>query len=82
VPIFHERIKHRMMFKVKMKGAKMSTHLEQLIAAARLEDFTPADREAQRRSFAYGNTNIENSRITRQTIDEQAEALKAKAKAD
>jgi hypothetical protein len=34
-----------------------------------------ADREAQRRSFAYGNTHIENERITRATIDQAAEAL-------
>lgn len=37
---------------------------------------TPAELEAQRRSFAYGNTNIENERVTRRMIDEQAERLK------
>jgi hypothetical protein len=57
----------------------MPTDLEKLLAAARVKDFSPAEREAQRRSFAYGNTHIENSRITRKTVDEQAEALKAKA---
>lgn len=68
-----------MMFEVKLKGCQnMPTYLEQLIAAARVKDFSPAEREAQRRSFAYGNTHIENSRITRETVDEQAEALKAK----
>lgn len=54
----------------------MSSNLEKLIAAARGKDFPSAEREAQRRSFAYGNTNIENPRITRETVDEQAEALK------
>lgn len=57
----------------------MPTSLEQLIDAARNREFAPEEREAQRRSFAYGNTNIENSRITRETIDEQAELLKQKA---
>jgi hypothetical protein len=32
--------------------------------------------EEQRRSFAYGNTKIENERITREMIDERAEELK------
>jgi hypothetical protein len=57
----------------------MPTSLEKLIDAARNREFAPEEREAQRRSFAYGNTNIENSRITRQTIDEQAELLKQRA---
>lgn len=37
---------------------------------------TQSQREQQRRSFAYGNTNIENERITRQTIDRAADDLK------
>jgi hypothetical protein len=32
--------------------------------------------EEQRRSFAYGNTKIENDRITREMVNERAEALK------
>lgn len=56
----------------------MPTYLEQLIAAARFKVVSAPEREAQRRSFAYGNTHIENSRITRETVDEQAEALKRK----
>jgi len=31
--------------------------------------------EEQRRSFAYGNTKIENDRITREMIDEAAERI-------
>ena len=57
----------------------MPTALEVLIAKASVREFSAEDREAQRRSFAYGNTNIENPRITRQTIDEQAEVLKTEA---
>lgn len=53
----------------------MPTDLEKLIEAARLQEFPAVEREAQRRSFAYGNTHIENSRITREMIDDQAELL-------
>ena len=54
--------------------------LDELIAAAK--DFTPTaqEKEEQRRSFAYGNTKIENALITRETIDQEAEALNAAAK--
>ena len=40
---------------------------------------TPAQQEEQRRSFAYGNTKIENDLITRQMIDEAAERLAKKS---
>jgi hypothetical protein len=68
----HDRI-------AKRKGQSMSTELEKLIEAARLQEFPAAEREAQRRSFAYGNTHIENARITRQMIDDQAELLRTEA---
>lgn len=55
----------------------MPEELEQLIDAAKRRAFPPTEREAQRRSFAYGNTKIENPRITRQTVDQQAEKLKS-----
>jgi hypothetical protein len=57
----------------------MTNLLQNLIEAARRAPFTEDEREAQRRSFAYGNTNIENDRITREMIDEQAEVLKSQA---
>ena len=53
----------------------MADDLDQLIEAARTAEFTADQREEQRRSFAYGNTKIENPRITRETIDEQAAEL-------
>jgi hypothetical protein len=37
---------------------------------------TPAEKELQRRSFAYGNANIENERVTRETIELAAEAIR------
>jgi hypothetical protein len=54
----------------------MTNYLQELVNAARRVPFPSEDREAQRRSFAYGNTHIENDRITREMVDEQAEALK------
>ncbi len=53
----------------------MPRELETLLEAARQREFTAAQREAQRRGFAYGNTHFENARITRETIDRAADAL-------
>jgi hypothetical protein len=54
----------------------MADKLSTLIEKARSVKMSKRDWEEQRRSFAYGNTKIENDRITRQMIDEEAEALK------
>lgn len=54
----------------------MTDQLARLIEAARNRPFPPEEREAQRRSFAYGNTKIENDLITREMVDEQDEILK------
>lgn len=53
----------------------MSKDLEALLEKARAVPMTAAEREQQRRSFAYGNCKIENERITRKMVDEQAEEL-------
>ncbi len=53
----------------------MSKSLELLIEAARKVAPSPQEQEEQRRSFAYGNTAFENRLITRQMINEQAEAI-------
>ena len=39
----------------------MSDELTELLAAAKKADLTSDEKEAQRRSFAYGNTKIGNS---------------------
>ena len=49
--------------------------LEHLLEKARTVRMTAAEQELQRRSFAYGNTRIENDLITRTMIDEAAERL-------
>jgi hypothetical protein len=64
-----------MINRAKRRTMTMPTNLQKLIDAARSRPFSAEDREAQRRSFAYGNTHIENPRITRETVDEQAELL-------
>lgn len=54
----------------------MSRELKMLLEKAKLVTMTGEQKEAQRRSFAYGNAKIENPRITRQTVDQEAEELK------
>jgi hypothetical protein len=54
----------------------MSTkELAKLLTANLTRAMTPEQKEAQRRSFAYGNTKIENDAITRDTVDQAAEQL-------
>ncbi len=57
----------------------MSNDVENLVKRAKKIPETPADREKQRRSFAFGNTAMENPRITREMINAEAEALKAES---
>lgn len=53
----------------------MNDKLKPLVDAARNVEMTPEHREHQRQSFAYGNTAIENDRITREMIRSEAERL-------
>ncbi len=59
----------------------MPNTLQELIDAARKRPFPPEEREEQRRSFAYGNTHIENPLITREMVNEQDELLKLETQA-
>lgn len=55
----------------------MTRELEELIEKARKIEMTPEQARMQRRSFVYGNTHIENDRITREMVaivDEELEA--------
>jgi hypothetical protein len=49
--------------------------LSQLVEMAKKIDMTSQEREAQRRSFAYGNTKIENKDITPEAIERAAAVL-------
>lgn len=53
----------------------MPTDLQELLDAAKRIEITPEQKEEQRRSFVFGNTNIENPRIARETVNREAEAL-------
>jgi hypothetical protein len=53
----------------------MPTRLQELLEKARKNAPAPEEKEEQRRSFAYGNTKIENPRITREMVDKAADDL-------
>jgi len=48
----------------------MTKELEQLLIKARSLKMTSSQLREQRQSFAYGNTHIENERITREMVAE------------
>lgn len=52
-----------------------SQSLDELLEAARHIEMTDEEREEQRRSFAWGNLNIENPRVTRELIDRVADRM-------
>jgi hypothetical protein len=57
----------------------MTKDLQELVNRTRTIEMTPAQLREQRQSFAYGNTHIENDRITREmiaTLDAKLEAEK------
>jgi hypothetical protein len=55
----------------------MTDRLQELLDTAKSAVPSAEEKEQQRRSFAYGNTKIENPRITREMIDREADALGA-----
>lgn len=54
----------------------MPRELNELLEAARAKPMSSEDKETQRRSFAYGNAHIENARVTREMVDNAAQAIK------
>ncbi|MBX9728037.1 MAG: hypothetical protein K2X31_03925 [Sphingopyxis sp.] len=57
----------------------MSDSIKQLIERARTVQMNPQTQEAQRQSFAYGNANIENARITKAMVEAAAGSVSRKA---
>jgi hypothetical protein len=55
----------------------MTDRLQKLLDQAKRAVPSAQEKEEQRRSFAYGNTKIENPRITREMVDREADALGA-----
>ncbi len=56
----------------------MADDLKKLLEESKRYKMTPDQREAQRRSFAYGNAKLENDLVTRESIDRQAQILASK----
>lgn len=50
---------------------------EYLIEQAKKHRLTDAERDAQIRSFTYGNTHLENPSITRSDVDKAVDSLKS-----
>ena len=55
----------------------MTNDLAMLIEEARKRPVSDEERQAQRRSFAYGNARIENPRVTWEMVVEADEQIKA-----
>ena len=55
----------------------MTDELQALIESARVRPFPAEEREAQRRSFAYGNCKIGNDLVTREMVAVADERIKA-----
>jgi len=53
----------------------MTTALDELIAKAKTVTMTEAQLREQRLSFVYGNTHMENDRITREMVAEADEKV-------
>ena len=56
----------------------MTRELQELIDRTRKIEMTANQAREQRRSFVYGNTHIENDRITREMVAEIDARLEAK----
>lgn len=56
--------------------------LENLLQTARHVEMTPGEKEAQRRSFAYGNANIENAAVTKDVVERAAAEIDQRKKTE
>ena len=58
----------------------MGKELEELVSRTRKIEMTQEQLREQRRSFVYGNTRIENDRITREMVAEIDSRLESETK--
>jgi hypothetical protein len=58
----------------------MTKNLEELVTRTRKITMTSDQLRVQRQSFAYGNTNIENDRITREMVAEADLKIQSESK--
>lgn len=59
---------------------QMTKNLEELVRKARQIEMTSDQLREQRRSFVYGNTHIENERITREMVADADSKVEAEPK--
>lgn len=57
----------------------MTNELDFLIKAARRYTMTKDEQRAQIKSFAFGNTHMENDRITREDIESAMDTLQTES---
>jgi hypothetical protein len=57
-----------------------SDKLEELVVRTRKITMSHGQLRQQRQSFAFGNTNIENERITREMVAEADQKIEAESK--
>lgn len=50
----------------------MTRRIDEIIEKAAKIKMSDEEKEAQRRSFAYGNAHIENERVTKEMVDKAA----------
>ena len=53
----------------------MPDKMQKMVDSAKHVVMTEDEKEAQRRSFAYGNANLENDRVTHEVVAQAAKAL-------
>ncbi len=75
---FRYRRRRCMLASQRERGGPVSKkELKRLLDAAKRFKMTKAQQEEQRRSFAYGNANIEDEHVTRAHVDQAAAELNA-----
>jgi hypothetical protein len=76
------RIEHNVQLSNESKGGSgmSAAKIDQLIERAReyrrTHPLTPEERERQIRSFAFGNTHMENPSITKEDVDKAVRSLR------
>ncbi len=71
-----DRFKRAVRERIKRTGEKYTTaRAAMLLERAASHEMTPAEREEQRRSFAYGNVALSNPSVTRELVDAVADEM-------
>ncbi len=60
------------------RGSTVTKELREMLDVAKSVEMSSEEKEEQRRSFAFGNANIENPSVTREIVDMEADELNRK----